>query len=674
MSVEIERDVLRDYAQASCLEWLDTDGLGGWAGSTLAGVNTRRDHGLLSVAVRAIEPAGPARVVVAKLEETLFVAGETILLGCNRFSGAVIPRGFEYLASFSRDVFPVFEYEAAGVRLRKTVAMVEGGGTTLVTFEVIAAPSRFVLELRPLLAVREAHGLSRARQFPAPACAWREDVLELGYPAGATLFLAAPAASFLSVPDWWYRFELDGEHEHGVGCEEDLWTPGVLRRELAAGDRFGIVIAAAQPGVIDAWALLESERRRREKALEGLPVHDELARILGLAAGQLVLRRGSGRQTIAAGYPGGEDSTSDTLIALPGVFLAAGRAGEARKLLHAYSRAARDGRLPDRFPGQGEPRFSSADASLWLFPATHHFLAATGDEAFVRDTLLPVLGRIVDGYGNDAAGGGLRVADDGLLESRGQAPPPVKAVELNALWYNALATLANLTARLGDPAQAKALAERARRVQRRFADLFWSSENGCLYDTAGANPSPAFRPHQLLAVGLPFPVLSKARSLRLLAAAEERLYTPAGLREAVPAADPDRSGGIPPGTRAPGAASGEQEIAWPWLLGQFLSGMARLRGAAGRRQALQLLAELDPLLAGGAVGTLPEAALPHPPYTPRGHLAHAASVAEILRVYLTDLRPASPPPARPPRPAGTRSRAKPAAKRRQRSPGRRRGP
>jgi glycogen debranching enzyme len=283
------------------------------------------------------------------------------------------------------------------------------------------------------------------------------------------------------------------------------------------------------------------------------------------------------------------------------------------------------------------------------------------------------------------AAGGLRAADDGLLEGApGSAAAfrrPGKAVEINALWHNALATLADLSGRLGDAAQATVWSERARRVQRRFAEVFWNAARGCLYDSVHAGGGdPALRAHQVLAIGLPFPALSKQRGQRLLRTIEERLFTPVGLRDLAPAGEADLEGeqaGSPHSWRA-----GRPDLAWPWLLGPLLAAQVWLRGAAGRRQALHLLAELDPLLSSCVIGTIPELVTVEPPHAPVGHAAHAASVAELLRVYVDDLHPAkTPPPAPVPArrrlPAKPKPKAKPAAGGKagpRRGHGRQRGP
>jgi glycogen debranching enzyme len=723
--IEIDRETLRDFERASRLEWLETDGLGGWAGSTLTGAHSRRDHHLLRLPAGAggAEPAavtaepeavtagggaaGAATAVdlevaggtvaLAKLDEMLIESGRVHELACNRFPFFVAAPGVRHLAGFRRDVFPVFEYEAAGIRLQKTVALLEGDGSLVVLYEVLAAPGPFVLAVRPFFARREPHALCRAdRHGAAPEAAREQAGLRLRWSSGAEMSLAA-AAELDPRPDWWYRFELEEDRRRGIDFHEDLWTPGLLRRELQAGDRFGLVAAAGGTASREPVELLARERRRREKLLDRLPVKDELTRMLALAADQFPLRRSGGARLLAAGYPGGGQATADSLIAFPGVLLATGRADEAKKLLRACARtlasggsgtSGHGGPLPARRARTGgEPRPEAPDGDLWLFVAAWRYLQATGDEALVHDVLLPALGKIAtalatagaaevaprrdaadtDAADTDAAdtgaAGGLHADDDGLLEAApGSAAAlrrPGKAVEINALWHNALATLADLSGRLGDGAQATVWSERARRVQRRYAEVFWNAAHGCLYDSVHAGGGdPALRAHQVLAIGLPFPALSKQRGQRLLRTIEERLFTPVGLRDLAPTGEANLEGERDGGPHA--WREGRPDLAWPWLLGPLLAAQVWLRGAAGRRQALHLLAELDPLLSSCVIGTIPELVTVEPPHAPVGHAAHAASVGELLRVYVDDLHAAKTPPAPRPRPSKSKPKAKPA--------------
>ncbi|HYG62902.1 MAG TPA: glycogen debranching enzyme N-terminal domain-containing protein, partial [Thermoanaerobaculia bacterium] len=483
MSIHIDREIARDLSRSAGMEWLETNGLGGWAGTTVAGLHSRRCHGLL---VAATEPPGGRAVLLSRLDETLHVAGETFELSCNQFPGAIAPRGFEHLASFSKDLFPVFEYEAGGIRLRKTVAAVDGENTTLVLYEVLEAPGPFLLSLRPFVAGRHQHALAHANPALSEETVFEDSVLRLHpYADLPEVFLQVPGAELRANPHWWYRFEYELDRRRGSDFQEDLWTPGLFGRELGPGDRLGIVLSTRDPRGRDAFELLDRERRRREKVVRAVPVRDETARALTLAADGFLVRRGSvqgeqkGQRAVVAAYPAPGERSRDTMIALPGLCLATGRYEEAKKILRTFARGLEGG----LFPGD-----TSVDASLWFFVAGYRFFKATDDEAFTRGTLLPALRKVIHAYDRGTLHD-IKADEDGLLLANEPEIPltwmdavvagrPVtsragKAVEVQALWHNALCILAELEARLGDPAEANWLEKRARRVQKRFADLFW---------------------------------------------------------------------------------------------------------------------------------------------------------------------------------------------------------
>lgn len=611
MSIQLDREITQDFARATGLEWLETNGLGGWAGTTVAGAHSRRYHGLL---VAAQAPAERI-VLLSRLDETLHVEGESFDLGCNQFPGTVSPRGFEYLTAFRKDLFPVFDYEAGGVKLRKTVAAVDGENTTLVLYEVLEAPGPFILSLRPFLAARDQHVLSTANGGVSQETPFADGILRVRpYRQVPELFVAVPGADFRPNPQWWYRFEYELDRRTGRDFQEDLWTPGVFGLELAPGDRLGIVISTGNPTGRDAFALFEKEKKRREKILKSLPVQDELARFLALAGDGFLARRGAS--------PFGETSR-DMLIALPGLFLATGRFEEAKKILRTFAKSLYKGLLPDRLTEKSV--ITSPDASLWLSMATWKVLAATGDEAFVRETLLNALCKVIYAC-EQGTFPGIRVEEDGLLAVGGG-----KSVEVNALWFNALSIQAEIEARLGDAAEAKRLAQGARRVQKRFQEVFWNEETGTLYDAVnGEERDAALRPNQLLALSLPFPLLPKPRAARVLAAVEEKLYTPVGLRT------------LEPGHPDYDVSSDHQGAVWAWLLGPYYSALVRVHGPAGRKKALAALAELRPRLVEAGVASLPEVFDPEPARSPRGSIARAWGVAEVLRAYVEDLQPGEP--------------------------------
>ena len=283
MSIVIERSVLRDFERSSRLEWLETNGLGGWAMSTVSGAHSRRYHGLLVAATR---PPVERMVLLSRLDETVRAGGRAIELGASRFPGAVHPRGFERLVRFERDLFPVFEYDLAGVVdgavLRKTVAAISGENTIVVLYELVAGPADGVeLELRPFFAVRGYHELgTSARSFRREAKLAGDVLFYRAWDGAPEVHLHVPGAGFEPAPDWWLRFELREEIERGFDGHEDLFTPGVLRVKLPASGRLGVVVSTAPAAGRDAEVLLAAERQRRERLVERMPAMAPLGRPL----------------------------------------------------------------------------------------------------------------------------------------------------------------------------------------------------------------------------------------------------------------------------------------------------------------------------------------------------------------------------------------------------------
>ncbi|MES1243050.1 MAG: glycogen debranching enzyme N-terminal domain-containing protein [Acidobacteriota bacterium] len=419
MSIQLDREVTQDLERAASVEWQETNGLGGGAGTTAAGLNSRRGHGLLVAAT----PDGGRTLLLSRLDETIHVEGGSFDLGCNQFPGTIAPRGFQHLVSFTRDLFPVYEYEAGGVRLRKTVAAVDGENTTLVLYEVLEAPGPFILSLRPFVAARDARDLASANAGLSQETRFEDGVLRL-HPQAALpeVFLSVPGADFHANPQWWYRFEYEADRRLGIDFQEDLWTPGVLGCELEAGGRLGVIVSTASPAGRDAFALAAKERKRRERRLAALPAQDGLARHLALLADSFLVRRGPQRTVVNA------ESQRDALMALPGLCLATGRHEDAKRILRSAS-------------GAKEP-------DPWLFVAAWKYLQATDDEAFVRTALLPVLRRMVQ-------------AGEGF--------------EDQALRYNALEILAGLETRLGDPVEAMQLQKQAKIVRKELQEVPWTA-------------------------------------------------------------------------------------------------------------------------------------------------------------------------------------------------------
>jgi predicted glycogen debranching enzyme len=599
-------DVLRDFERVSKFEWIETNGLGGWASSSVVFASTRRYHGML---VAAWPGRTERTVLVAKLDET--VAG--IDLASNRFPDAVHPRGFEHLVSFRREVFPVWEYEAGGVHLRKTVVAPHGLNATIVLYEVLDCEAPFTLRLSPFLAGRDYHSIIHCKDVALPY-----------------VHLDVPGAAFEAKPDCWKNFIYDRERERGLEFEEDLFTPGSYTVTLGRGDVLPVVLATEE----DDWnalEMIEEERARREALI--VDTRDEFTRDLRLAADQFLITRDEG-ETIIAGYHWFTDWGRDTMIALPGLCLATGRFDDARRILRRWLAAASKGMIPNRFPdGTTTPEFNSVDAGLWLFVAVWRYSEATGDDDFVRGEALPVLRDAIDwlergtrfnihvdldGLLYAGASGVALTWMDAIVDGEAVTPRRGKPVEINALWYNALRIVAELS---GDDA----LRSRADTVRESFEAAFWNRALQCCFDVVNPNDA-SIRPNQLFAIALPFPLFDDARAEEILRVCESQLLTPVGLRTLAPD-DPRYRGQLTGDPRSRDAAY-HQGTVWPWLLGTYIDAVRRYRSGGVET----LMANMRAHLSDAGIGTISEIFDGDTPHAARGCIAQAWSVGEVLRV------------------------------------------
>jgi len=647
MRISFDQSITQNFDEAIRREWLETNGLGGWASSTISGAHSRRYHGLL---VAATKPPVGRMVMLSKLDETIDIDGKRFELSANRYPGVVHPRGFEYLQSFEKEIFPQFVYQVGGVCLKKTIAAINGENTTVVLYEVLDAPVDFVLELQPFMAPRDYHSMSHANDAIRRDAEFNNGIFHVkAYDGVPELFIGVLGATFESKPAWYYNFEYSVEQYRGLDFTEDLFTYGVFKRKLCNGEKLGVIVSTEPVEGRDAFKLVRSEEQRRIKLLELLPVRDQFTETLTLAADQFIVKRGEDLKTIIAGYHWFSDWGRDTMIALPGICLVTGRVNEAKQILRAFAQSVSQGMLPNRFPDSGEqPEYNTVDATLWFFVAIYKYLQYTSDETVVKEEFMPVLRDIIRWHDRGTRYG-IHVDTDGLLYAGEQGvqltwmdakvgnwvitPRQGKAVEINALWYNALAIYAQLAYHFNFPGEG--FTERAVAVKRTFEETFWNEKVGGLYDYIdGDYRDDAIRPNQIFALSLPFPLLEGARAERVLQLVEKKLYTPVGLRSLSP--DHPAYHLHYGGDQLMRDSAYHQGTIWSWLLGPYVSALVDVRGDEARQQARNMLEAIKPHLYQGGIGTISEIFDAAPPELPRGCVAQAWSVGEVLRAYIED--------------------------------------
>ncbi|MEO6454647.1 MAG: amylo-alpha-1,6-glucosidase [Ginsengibacter sp.] len=651
MQLTKNRFLLNNYSEAIQLEWLETNGLGGWSGSSITGCHTRRYHGLL---VAATVPPAERMSLVSKLDETIFYGDERFELGTNNYGNTIHPNGYQYLTGFSKDLFPEFIYEAGGVKLKKTIAMVHGENTVFVIYDVLSADKTFTLELLPLLSVRTYHSMMHANDAINRSTSFDNHIFKTkAYEGTPDIFIKVPGGNYHADPNWFYNFNYSVEQYRGLDFTEDLFSPGKFSVELNEGDSIGIIISTDDLANKDAHELLAKESLRRQSLLKNQP-EDETTKQLILAADQFIVKRGEDLKTVIAGYHWFTDWGRDTMISLPGLCLSTSRYEDAKKILSAFSKSVSMGMLPNRFQDNGEaPEYNNVDGTLWYFIAVYKYLQHTNDIDFILNEILPVLKDIIDWHYKGTRYN-IHVTDDGLLYEGepGQqltwmdarigtwvvTPRMGKPVEIQALWYNVLKIFAELLELNDQHKDAFVVNASADKAKQSFNEQFWFEDGNYLYDVIdeNGNPNKELRPNQLFAISLPFALVEGEQAQAILKIVEEKLYTPVGLKS-LPNDDVNY---VPVygGDAWHRDSSYHEGTVWSWLLGAYVDaimsepGVVGLDGLSGKEKALKVIDDFKYHLNEGCIGSVSEIFDAEPPHHPRGCIAQAWGVAEILRV------------------------------------------
>ena len=651
--IHFDENICGNFAEAIEREWLETNGLGGFASSTIIGLNTRRYHGLLMAATKP--PVG-RMLLLSKLEETLVINGERFDLSANQYPGAIHPEGHRYMKEFRLDPFPTFVYEVAGVTLEKSVFMVHGENTVVVEYKR-RKKSRSVkdcrLELHPLTAFRDYHSTAHENGSLNNHVETSAGLATIKPYADLPKLFFAHDAEELTATGYWYRnFEFKTERERGLDFSEDLFNHFALKFDLGKTSAATVVASTNEHKAADAAKLRKAEIARRQKLLAGVK-RDELIQALTLAADQFIVARGD-QKTIIAGYHWFADWGRDTMIALPGLTLTTGRQDIAKSILLEFAKHVDRGMLPNRFPDAGEaPEYNTVDATLWYFEAVHALLAHTGDYEFVRANLYDVLKDII-GWHERGTRYRIHVDEDGLLFAGEPGvqltwmdakvgdwvvtPRIGKPVEIQALWFNALKIMTELATKFGEADNAARFNSMAERAKESFNRQFWNEAAGCLFDVVDGDARDAsIRPNQIFAVSLSHSMLDNERAKQIVAVVERDLLTPVGLRSLSPN-DPNYIG-IYQGDTLSRDGAYHQGTVWTWPIGAFITAYLKANGKskAARKQARKWLDGFFPHLSEAGLGQVAEIFDGDAPHTPRGCVAQAWSVAELLRVAIEDV-------------------------------------
>jgi predicted glycogen debranching enzyme len=670
MTIHFGREICGDLSSAESREWLVTNGIGGYASGTIAGLLTRRYHGML---IAALNPPVRRTLLVTQLAETLEYDSDYFPLHTNRWSNErVDPAGYIHIEHFSLDgTIPTWVYACADVRLEKRVWMEPGANTTYVSYTLTRSPQPVTLYVKVLTNYRDHHSSTQVGFWKMAIEAATHGVKVTAFPKAQPVYVQAAGAEVYLCNDWYQDFDLAQEHYRGLPAHEDHLHAADLALPLTPGQTVTVVASTDPKATLDGTAAIATRqaydqqlRDRWHRTPHSATAPDWITR-LALAADQFVVTRSLPEEpnghSIIAGYPWFNDWGRDTMISLSGLTLYTGRSDITATILRTYARYLDQGMLPNVFPDAGKkPGYNTVDAVLWYLEAIRAYYAETQDLALIR-TLFPLLQSIIDWHLKGTRYQIQVDPDDGLLyagEPGSQltwmdakigkwvvTPRVGKPVEINALWYNALGVMAHLATALGESADTyQTLAAQTRTGFQRF----WNPDYGYCYDVVDPpdmeEHDASLRPNQLLAIAYPHPsltlppLLSDEQQKAVVNVCSRKLLTSHGLRSLSP--DDDRYCGHYGGGPRDRDAVYHQGTVWGWLLGPFVQ--AHLQVYRDPAQALAHLSPMADHLRSQCIGSLGEIFDGDPPMTPRGAIAQAWTVAQIIEAWVAIARVQTP--------------------------------
>jgi predicted glycogen debranching enzyme len=670
--LDFGRDVCGSLSTAESREWLCTNGIGGFAAGTVGGLLTRRYHGLL---VAALKPPVGRTLLVTKLDETARYGDESYPLFTNRWGGDVVdPRGHRNVERFYLDgTTPVWRFACADALIEKRVFMEQGANTTYVRYRLARGSAPIALSIAALVNYRDFHSSTRGDGWQMRVESIDGGLRVVAFEGAQPFALVADRARAEPGHTWCHRFELSLEVERGLDPVDDNLMVGTFRATLTPESSLTFALSAESSPDRDGDAAWARRQRHESSVLAGWragsrsPKSPPWIDRLALNADQFLVARAVAGEpsatSVIAGYPWFADWGRDTMISLPGLALATGRADVARRVLLTFARFVDRGMIPNAFPDSGAPpEYNTVDAALWYVEAVRAYHAETADDTLVKE-LFSILDGIIACH-RDGTRYGIRVdPGDGLLRAgeagvqltwmdakvgdRVVTPRMGKPVEVNALWYNALAAMTSF-ARLVDH-DSHEWEEMRDRAGRGF-DRFWNPGAGFCYDVIDGpdGHDASLRPNQIFAVSLPASPLPAERQRQVVDVCARHLLASFGLRSLAPG-DP-RYRGHYGGGPAERDDAYHQGPVWGWLLGPFA--LAHFRVYGNRDAARGFLLPMAHHVADYGIGSIAEIFDGDPPFSPRGCFAQAWSVAETLRAWCELGRADEPAPA--PRPRRTR--------------------
>ena len=681
--IHLGRDTLSDITKSLSKEWLVTNGLGGYSSSTVLGVNTRKYHGLL---VAAFTPPVNRWVILTKLDETLDIRNENFDLHANEFKDVIYPEGYTFLSTFSLNPFPTYTYNVGDVILKKTIFMPYMKNATAVIYSGSnLSEEKVTFRVSPLINSRHIYNTTDKNRIKWSFKQKQNGntvVIEPTDPFSALTIFSSENVSFINE-SWWIEkmfFRVDASRSEN--SLDDNFRPGYFKFSIDPKEskKFYFLAVAGKTlteaqNVFSPFDSVTKEidnlyieaLTRRKNLLNGfhknkpiLQLDDWLSWLIQATDAFIVFRASTRKKSVIAGYHWFDDWGRDSLISLPGLVLVTGRYDDAKEILLTFERYCRNGIIPNRFSDKAGdiPLYNTVDATLWFFNAVLQYLKYTGDYEFVQKNLWNTLKLIIDHHVQGTIFG-IRVDQDGLITHGPQltwmdavtidgfvTPRDGKAVEIQALWYNALKIMEFLSDRFNEKDNIKIYNSMAEKLKASFLKQFWSVQHNYLFDVVNNDGNDStLRPNQLIALSLDFSMLDKEKSESIINTVWSQLWGDYGIKTL--SQSDSRYFGKYLGNWGHRDQAYHNGTVWTWILGPFITAFLKLKRYEASWRDFAFKTFMYPLVSTqlfeAGLGTFSEIFDGNAPHVPRGCIAQAWSVAETLRAYVEDIALIRPP-------------------------------
>lgn len=648
--MKINKRELSDFNNATSKEYLLTNGLGGFSSSSICGCNINKYNALL---VASLTPPINRRVLLSKLDETIYVGDKEYKIYTNQYNTDEFEKGFMFQQEFEYDYFPRFNYVVEGIFIEKKIIMVYGENKTVISYNIRNNSKTTKLTIDALINNRDHHEITKMYGFHCHQ-SLNKNGTNINFDEDDTqLFIQSDKGTYSETNQWEKSFYYKEENDRGFKANDYNFKVGVFEILLKPMEKLKFTIIASTKEIKDTNGenYFINEINRKEKLIKNIPNCDEKMKVLAFSCDQFIVKRQSTKSsTVIAGYPWFTDWGRDTMIAFTGLTLVTGRYQDAREILLTFSQYMKNGLVPNMFPDDGgDPLYNTVDASLWYFIAVHKYIKYTGDYTFVEKNIFSHLTEIIESYMNGTDFNiGMDKKDclliagnedtqitwmDVKIGSYAVTPRQGKAVEINALWYNVICIYTELCDKFNIGCNNYEVIKKT--VKNNFLKQFWNENKSYLYDYINENgANDDIRPNAIIAISLPFGIVSRGIGLKVIATAFEKLYTIYGLKSLD--SENVKCSGEYIGDNKTRDLSYHQGPVWTWLMGPFISSINRYyKDKEFTKQVFELFYQQ---VNDKCIGNVSEILDGNYMHKARGCSAQAWGVGEMMRVYYEDVK------------------------------------